>query len=187
MNNTIYFLRHAETEVDEELPVSQWQLSTRGKLQADMLLKEKAFKKVNIIVTSDEDKAYDTAYPIARKLGKTIDRFKQLNELNRDKSGYMQKEKWNFAVKYGMKNPDKSKAGWEKGSAALRRFTDKIEELDLAYNKRKILVVSHGIVLHMYFANKLGKMQFAFERMMKSKFCDWGTVKNGEVIKELGS
>ncbi len=185
MNNTFYLVRHAETEIERDVAASKWKLSMRGKLQAEMLAKDSLLSKADVIITSSEAKAYETAFPLAKKLGKEIDRFSALDELNRDRSGFLEKEAFDFAVKYAIKNPDKSKFDWEKASAALGRFRAKLDELDLAYNNRKIMVVSHGIVLNMYFAGLLGKLHIAYERTMRTRFCDYGIVKDGKVIRDI--
>lgn len=185
MNNTFYILRHAETEIDKEKPVSRWNLNLKGQLQAEQLCKDKLLKKADIIVASEEPKAYETAMPLARLLDKQVDRYKALNELNRDKSGYLPAKTFNFGVKYAMKNPDKHKFDWERASHAVERFSDKLTELDMAYNKKKIVVVSHGIVINLYIAQLLGKLHLAFERLQKNGFCSYAIVRDGMVEKDI--
>jgi len=185
MNNTFYIIRHAETEVNNDLPVSKWTLNIKGVIQSEKLASDKTFKKVNVLIASDEKKAIQTAKPIAKRLGLTIDKVKAFRELNRDKSGFLEPKTWNFCVKYAMKNPDKSKSDWELASNALQRFSDKIDELDLAYNKRKIIIVTHGIVANLYFAQLKGKLHQAYERMMKTDFCDYGIIKNGQIVQDI--
>jgi len=181
MNNTFYIARNAETTVDMDTPVSKWLLSTEGRQQTEKL----AGLKVDAIASSDEIKAVQTAEPLSRKLDLHIDKYPALRELNRDRSPPMDNKTWNFGVKYAMKNPDKSKFEWEKASSALARFSEKIQELDLAYNKRRILVVSHGIVVSMYFAQLLGKLHAAFERMQNTPHCAYGVVRDGKVVKDI--
>ncbi len=185
MNNTFYLVRHGETVVDKDEPVSKWKLSTRGLLQAEMLAKDRELSKADIIISSSEAKAYETAFPLARKLDKEIDRYSAFDELKRDRGGFLKKETFDFAVKYAVKNPDRSKFSWEKAGSALERFTAKIQELDLAYNSRNIVIVSHGIVLNMYFAALLGRLHEAYERLQRTRFCDYGIVKDSKVVKDI--
>ncbi|MBU0530347.1 MAG: histidine phosphatase family protein, partial [Nanoarchaeota archaeon] len=61
MNNKIFFLRHAETKVDSDTPISKWVLTEEGAKQAEELAKSDVFDEIDIIISSDEDKAFLTA------------------------------------------------------------------------------------------------------------------------------
>ncbi|MDO8752124.1 MAG: histidine phosphatase family protein, partial [Candidatus Wolfebacteria bacterium] len=69
MNNTFYFLRHAEVEIDKEVPVSSWRLTKEGKRVAYELAEQGIFDDVDMVVASEESKAIETAEPIAKRLG----------------------------------------------------------------------------------------------------------------------
>lgn len=77
-NNTFIFLRHAETKVDRNIKISQWTLTEKGKKDALKLSQLNVFKDFNIIITSNEEKAYQTATPLAEKLQKEINLRKYL-------------------------------------------------------------------------------------------------------------
>lgn len=66
MDNTLYILRHAATKLDSSKPVSKWVLSEEGKQQAEKLAKSGVFNDVDIIISSAEEKAHQTAKPIAK-------------------------------------------------------------------------------------------------------------------------
>ncbi|MCK4687733.1 MAG: histidine phosphatase family protein, partial [Candidatus Lokiarchaeota archaeon] len=66
-NNIIIFLRHAETKIDENLKISKWFLTKRGKKEATNISKLDLFNDIDIIITSNEEKAYQTAFPLAEK------------------------------------------------------------------------------------------------------------------------
>lgn len=185
MNNTFYFLRHAETRVDKTLPVSKWTLSKNGMKQAQELAKRDVFDDVDIIISSDEEKAYQTAKTIAEKLGKSIVRIPELNEIDRDKGGFLGKEEFDETVKFCLTNLDKSIRNWETANSALERFSKKIEEIDSRFENKKILIVSHGCVINLYFAKILNKLDKVFERWLRNSFCAWGVIKNNEVIKDI--
>jgi broad specificity phosphatase PhoE len=185
MDNTFIFIRHAHTQIDSKVPVSKWNLSTKGKFQSEMITKKPQFLKADVLISSDEKKAIDTLKPLARKLKKGTSSYRELNELFRDRGGFLSKESFSFVRKYAFKNPDKSKNHWELASNALSRFSEKIEEIDMAYENRTIIVVAHGIVLNLYFANLQGIMHEAYERSQKNTFCSYGFVKNKKVVRDL--
>ena len=59
-NNTLIFLRHAKTKVDRTIKNSEWELTESGKQEASNLINLELLSDVDIIITSDEDKAYYT-------------------------------------------------------------------------------------------------------------------------------
>ncbi len=185
MNNTFYFLRHAETEVDKNLPVSEWTLSENGIKQAEELANTDIFADINIVISSDEGKAHQTAKPIAEKLEKEIIRIPELNEIDRDKGAFLEKEKFDETIKSCLTNLNKSINNWETASHALERFSRQIEKLDSKHENVKMLIVSHGCVINLYFAKILDKLDEAFERWLRNTLCDWGIIKNSEVIKDI--
>ncbi len=143
MNNTFYFLRHGKTKVDNELPISQWVLSDVGEKQAKQLAQEGVFDEVDIVISSSEVKAYQTAKPIADKLRKEVIQSKEISELNRDRGGFMNAEEYEKSVEYCLLNREESVNNWETAKNALQRFSKKIEDLDNEYQNKNILIVGH--------------------------------------------
>jgi 2,3-bisphosphoglycerate-dependent phosphoglycerate mutase len=185
MNNTLYFLRHGHTKVDKVLPVSQWVLSSTGEKQADKLAQDKVFKDIDIIVSSTEQKAYQTTKPTAAALGLGIIQLEEICELDRDKGDFVSQEEYEMRVKVCVEHPDQSVYGWETATHALERFSKKIDELNKQYNNKKILIVGHGFTINMFFAKLLGELEKVYERLGRNDFADWGIVKDGEVIKDI--
>lgn len=187
MNNTFYFLRHGATQRDNNVPISQWNLSEKGEKEAKFLAEQDFFDEINIILSSSEQKAYQTAKPIADKLKKEITQVKEISELNRDKGGFMEPEKYEELVKYSLKHLDESVHNWETAIHALERFTKKIEEIDNQYENKKILVVGHGFTINLYFAKLLGDLNNVYKRFETNNYCDWGTIRNKKVIKDIAN
>lgn len=187
MNNTFYFLRHGATQRDINLPISQWNLSEKGEEQARKLAQQGVFDEIDVIFSSSEEKAYQTAKPIADKLKKDIIQIKEISELNRDKGGFMEAEEYEQAVKYTLEQLDKSVHNWETAIHALERFSKKIEEIDTQYTNRKILIVGHGFTINLYFAKLLGVLNHVYERFNANSYGDWGIVKDKKVIKDIAN
>lgn len=185
MNNTFYFLRHAETEVDKEIPVSYWKLSKEGKRAAYELADQGIFDDVHMIVASEEPKAIETAEPIAKRLGVELMCVAELGEIQRDSGGFLDKGDFDKAVRFSLTNLDESRREWEKGRDALLRFQGAIDRIDSECEHKNILIVAHGCVVNLYLAHLLGRLHETHARMMKTRFCDFGIVQNGEVIEDI--
>lgn len=63
----------------------------------------------------------------------------------------------------------------------------KIEEIDKHYENKKILIVSHGFTINLYFAKLLGILDKVYERFLTNNYADWGIVKNKKVIKDIAN
>jgi broad specificity phosphatase PhoE len=187
MNNSFYFLRHGHTKADKDLPISQWVLSSRGEEQAQKLVEEGIFKDIDLIFSSTEKKAYQTAKPIADALGKEIVQIEELSELDRDKGGFMGKDEYEETVKKCLGNLNQSINHWETANHALNRFSRKIDELDKEYEDKKILVVGHGFTINMYFSKLLGVLDKVYQRVQTNDYADWGVVSRGRVVEDITS
>ncbi|MFW9969940.1 MAG: histidine phosphatase family protein [Candidatus Odinarchaeota archaeon] len=185
-NNTFIFLRHAETEVDRNIKISNWKLSKQGKKDALDLINLNLFSDVDVIISSNEDKAYKTAYPLSEKLHKEVTRDKNLNEINRDHGRFLDnKEEYLKYMKFCIENRNQSINNWETGNHAIERFTKQIVEIDNKYINKKILIVTHGGVINLYFAKIKGELDKIFERILSNMFCDYGIIQNGKILKDI--
>jgi broad specificity phosphatase PhoE len=185
MTIEITFLRHAETLRDEKIPVSKWGLSPEGLKQAKAVrtvLKKYPF---DYVISSGEDKAYETAKFFENMISSRIKSNPLFNELNRDTGPYLSNDEYPKAVQYAMDTPSKSVHEWETVDSALDRFKYGVEQLNQKYQSKTLLVVSHGIVLTVFFASLLNCMNMAFDRWKNLRFCAYGIVKDGAVIKDI--
>lgn len=187
-NNKLIFLRHAETKVDENSVISKWFLTEKGKKEAITLLNSEFFDDIDLIITSDEEKAYQTAYPLSKRLHQDIIRDKNLNEIIRDHGGFLKnKEEYTKILSLCVKNRNQSYNNWETANHALKRFSKRIQEINSKYSNKNIMIVAHGIVINLYFAEILEKLENVFERWSTNTFCDYGIIQNNEVIKDIAN
>jgi len=184
-NNFLILLRHAETKIDENLKISKWFLTERGKKEATNISKLDLFNDIDIIITSNEEKAYQTAFPLAEKLQLEIIRDEKLNEIMRDQGRFLEKEEYLKTMELCMANRDQSYNKWETVNSALKRFSKKIEEIDSRYSNKKILIVAHRGVINLYFAKMLEKLDIVFNRALSNSFCDYGIIQDGKVLKDI--
>lgn len=185
MNNTLIFLRHGKTIQDKSKPISQWRLAETGKKTAKELAASGIFDDVDIVISSNEKKAYQTAKPFADRIGKRIIKISELSELNRDKGGLLTQENYRRMMVKIFKELDFEAYKWETSRHALRRFKHAIENIDKQYHNKKILIVIHGIVMSLYFADIQNIRENIFMRWESLAFCAWGIVKNGKIVKDV--
>ncbi|NHJ22251.1 MAG: histidine phosphatase family protein [Candidatus Lokiarchaeota archaeon] len=185
-NNTLILLRHAEVKVEEKVVISKWSLTERGQKKAMDLFDLDFFQNVDIIITSGEEKAFQTAYPLSEKLHKKIVKDENLNEISRDQGKYFKtKDEYLDTMKLCVENRTKSFNSWETANHALERFSNTILDIDSKYTNKKILIVAHGGVINLYFASILEQFDKIFKRFLSNSFLDYGIIQDSKIIKDI--
>jgi len=184
MNNKFIFLRHASTKFNPNKPAYKWILKDEGIEQVSKLCDDNIFFEVDIIISSTEKKAIQTAHYIAKNQEKKIVTNSALNEFNRGEKAIETAEEYRQCVKSIFN--DIHIDGWETAENALKRFRDEIAKIDQEHTEKIILIVSHGIILSLYFGFLLTiDSSNLFERWEQFKFCTWGIVENNKVTKDI--
>ena len=185
MTNSLYLLRHAETKVDFSTPVRDWPITVNGTEQARALAKSKAFSAIDGIIHSSEGKARQTAEVFAEGLDVQMYQISGLDELYREHEGILTNEEYRDRVRRTLIDPDRAVPGWESGTSALDRFEDSVKKIDIMFHQKNVLIISHGIVLTLYFCKLKGFESIAFERWSQLKFLSWGLVRDGGVLVDI--
>ena len=73
----------------------------------------------------------------------------------------------------------------ESGNEALLRFKAGVEAVVKVNPNKTILIVTHGTVLNIYFADLLNSYDELQDRWNKTDFCAIGIVEDGSVIQDI--
>lgn len=171
--NTYFLLRHGETpyQVMRENIHYPWPevtpilLTERGKRQIETVAKELKKEKIDIIFSSDINRACQTAEIVAKELGLKINFDKKLRDINY--GIYQGRPRKEFYKEF----PDAKKRfctvpkNGESWSDCKKRVEDFIKEVEKKYQGKKILIIGHGDPL------------WLLEGLMKNK-------TNEELLKE---
>ncbi|MGY5858691.1 MAG: histidine phosphatase family protein [Candidatus Thorarchaeota archaeon] len=185
MSNSLYFLRHAETKIKPEKPVREWNLTRAGRLSTLDLVESKVFDKMEGIIHSSENKAKQTANILAKALNVDSYELPEIDELNRNHGGFLTNEEYRARVRATLSNWDNNEPGWESANDALRRFLDGVRRTNIMFHNKNILVVSHGLVLTLYFSFMRSLRSIAYERWAQLKFLSWGLVRENRVLIDI--
>ena len=186
MSNIYTFLRHASTQMDENKPVDKWILTEEGRKEIQDIVGTGIFDDIDIIISSSEKKAIQTAYYLSERIGKDVHLNPDLRELHRGGEYIETKEEYETRVWRCFNNPSDCSFGWETIEKCLERIQRAITRFDDRYTDKKIFIVSHGIILTAYFGELLDlPKEEMFERWKKLQFCAWGKVENNKVIKDI--
>lgn len=178
-------LRHGETQFTREKTNHEWSLSQKGVSQVIEVAETGCFDDIDVIVSSMEEKALQTAMIIANRVQKEISVNFDLGEHDRRNSGFLEQNEFNETIQYAFNNMNQSKRRWETTKDALERFTNAVNEIDSKHEDSNILVVSHGTVLSLYFANQMRTLDNVYDRWKSLDYCSWGIVQGRQVMKDI--
>jgi len=186
MPNTYIFLRHAKVRKDTDAPSDTWVLSEEGIKFIEEVAATGIFDNIEKIITSSQKKCIQTAYFLADRLDKEIVTNPGLNEIDKGTDLIEDPEEYEEQVKKVFENYSESVSGWEPANHAFRRFQLAMDRIEQEYKHNIILIVSHGIVLTLYFNYLLKENQGnLFPRWKALKGCAWGRVKDNEVLRDI--
>jgi broad specificity phosphatase PhoE len=143
--NKIYFITHPEVIIDKNISITEWKLSEKGLERVDNLLIQPWINDIDVIFSSNENKAKIAAKKIADKLNLEINYLQELGEMDRSSTGFLEPNEFNEIVDKFFENPNESIKGWEKAVDVQNRIVKAIEKvISLSDENKNIAVIAHG-------------------------------------------
>jgi len=158
----LILVRHSLTEIIENAHAREWSLSEQGRARAHGLAAHLIPYEPEIIVSSFERKAQQTATILGENLGLNFYVADGLHEHDRSRSPFYSADKFQSLVREFFDNPDALIFGSETANQAFLRF-QKAVELTMSSNKNKtVLIVSHGTVISLFVSRLIGMDGWVF-------------------------
>ena len=180
------FLRHARIKKDSDSHSEKWVLSDEGIKYIEEMFAAGTFDDVDVIISSSQKMCIQTAFFLSERLGKEIITNPGLNEIEKGVKLIETSDEYMELAKEVLTNYEKSIANWEPANKAFKRYQMTIERIDKEYNHKKILIVSHGIVMNLYFTHMLKlPLSNLFPRYKSLKQCAWGIIKDNVVERDI--
>ncbi|MCJ7817935.1 MAG: phosphoglycerate mutase family protein, partial [Candidatus Thorarchaeota archaeon] len=172
-------------KIDLRKSARNWDLTEAGKLSSMELSKSQAFSKIDGIIHSSENKAKQTADIIAKETGVETYELEEFDELKRNHNASLTNEEYRALVRETLTNCEQPVTNWESGEDALARFMEGIRRTNMMFYDKNVLVVSHGLVMTLYFSSLTYFRKIAYERWAQLKFLSWGLVRDGKVLIDI--
>ena len=185
MSNSLYFLRHAETQIQQDKPAREWNLTKSGERSTLELAESQVISKINWIIHSSEMKARQTADIISNVINVEKYELPEIDELRRDHKGLLSKEEYRARVRLALTDWEQNVPDWESGEDALSRFMEGVRRINIMFHDKNILIVSHGLILTLYFSSLTHFWKIAYERWTQLKFLSWGLVRDDKVLIDI--
>lgn len=165
MNNRYYFLRHAEADRSLDLPNNELPLTDFGNGQASDLISRINELDIDLIFSSPFKRALQTVTPTADYLD--LDVYMQETLQGRDIGALKKDQLWDF-LKASWEDFDLKQSGCESAKECQARMSAFIAELEMNYQNKNILVVSHSNVIATYLSQFSEEIDFDWFKNMKS-------------------
>jgi broad specificity phosphatase PhoE len=158
----LVLIKHSLPEIIPNVPASEWKLSETGRIRCKALAEKIVPYSPDMVISSVEPKAVETAQIIAKHISKTFHTFEGLHEHNRTGVDFVSKEQLEASVNAFFKFPEKLVFGNETALQAHERFSKAITSLENEYQNQNLAVVAHGTVITLFVAKAVGLEPFSF-------------------------
>jgi len=153
----LLLVKHSVPEIVEGMPAREWVLSEEGRERARKLAALLLPYQTEIILSSVEPKAWETASILAEVLGLTVQAVNGLQEHDRSTSPYYAKSEFEKLVQEYFEKPDLLVFGKETARQSLARFRETVETAVEAHRDKIMMIVSHGTVISLFVAWLTGR------------------------------
>lgn len=158
----LILIKHSMPEIISSVPASQWHLGELGRARSELLATKLGECQLDVVVSSIEPKAIETAQIVANRLGKPFETSEELHEHERDRVPFGNAKQFEKAVAEMFANPSKLVFGEETANGAHARFSNSVSNLIEKHSRRNIAIVSHGTVITLYVSRLMNVEPFDF-------------------------
>jgi broad specificity phosphatase PhoE len=152
----LILIKHSLPEVVENVPAREWKLSAEGRVRAWKLAEKLIEYQPEVIISSLEPKAQETAHIMADHFGLDCQEFEDLHEHDRSKSPYSSRDEFQALVQKFFERPDELVFGSETATEALQRFEKAVYSIMNLYEGKTVFVVAHGTIISLFVSKLTG-------------------------------
>lgn len=152
MTTYLILVKHSVPQIYGDRPANTWQLSDEGRLRAQRLAEELKSFEPEIIFSSDEPKAQETAEIIAGHLRLNIQTASGFREHDRRNVPYLSHATFQASMRRFFQEPDQLVFGNETANQAHARFYKALHSILNENQNKTIVVVTHGTVISLFVA-----------------------------------
>ena len=144
MSTNHRYLTHPQVLIEPNKPVPEWSLNEIGANRIAALANSNALVGTQLVVSSAETKAIETATPLADALKCRLEVREYMHENDRSSTGFLQPDEFETVADQFFAYPDRSVRGWETATAAQSRIVKEVCDCLHGHPQGDILFVGHG-------------------------------------------
>ena len=143
----LILIKHARPEIVPSEPPQRWRLSDEGRRSCAVLAQRIAGYEPQRMISSDEDKAVETAELVAADLKIPSEIAPDLHEHDRSNVPHMASRDFISHVELMLRRPRELVLGRETAEQAADRFERAVRACCAKHNDQTLAIVSHGTVI----------------------------------------
>ena len=150
MTNHLILVKHSVPEIYGDQPANTWKLSEEGRSRAQHLAEELKSFEPDVILSSEEPKAKETAEIVANDLGLKMQMFPDLHEHDRSNVPYLSHDAFQASMRDFFQEPDQLVFGRETANQVYARVYQAIHHILNEYRNKTVVIVTHGTVISLF-------------------------------------
>ena len=156
MTKYLILVKHSLPQLAEYRPANTWSLSVEGQLRAHQLAEQLERFEPEVIVSSNEPKAKETAEILASRFQLGMQVIPDLHEHDRSNVPYLSDKEFQASIREFFQKPDELVFGSETANQAHTRFYRTVHSILNEHRNRTVLIVTHGTVISLFVSRLTG-------------------------------
>src|SRR6266487_4239308 len=156
MKNTLILVKHSLPGVVEDLPAHEWKLSDEGRARVKRLSEQLTRFQPEMVVSSNEPKARETAEIIARSHQLEVHLVEDLHEHDRSDISYLSQAEFQASIREFFRKPDVLVFGKETMNQRHARFSRAVNSILNDHVNKTVAIVAHGTVISLFVSRLTG-------------------------------
>lgn len=166
MNKYLILVKHSIPEIVENVPAQEWKLSEEGRARAKRLAQQLELYQPEVIISSPEPKAKETAEIIAGVHQIELHVAENLHEHDRGNVPFLTHDKFQASIHEFFQKPTELVFGKETADQAHARFYRSVHSILNEHTNRTVVIVTHGTVLSLFVSRLTGSSDFELWNML---------------------
>ena len=159
-------VKHSLPVVDSAVPSREWRLSEEGQVRSRILAEKLGQYDLDMIVSSNEPKAIETASISASRLNVSVEVVEGLHEHEHRNVGFLEKDRFEQSISRFYAQPAELVFGEETADTAYKRFSKSVKGLSERFPQENLALITHGTVLSLYVSRITQQDPFAMWKQL---------------------
>jgi broad specificity phosphatase PhoE len=156
MTKYLILVKHSVPEIDEARPANVWSLSKEGQVRARRLAEQLEDFEPEVILSSNEPKAKETAEIVASRLQLDTHVVPGVHEHDRGNVLFLPHDLFQASVREFFQKPDELVFGMETANQAHTRFYRAVHSILTDHRNKTVVIVTHGTVISLFVSRLTG-------------------------------
>lgn len=156
MTKYLILVKHSVPQMEPDEPANTWRLSEEGRLRTHRLAEQLEHYEPEVLVSSGEPKAKETAEILAADLRLTMQIFPDLHEHDRSNVPFLSHDAFQSSIREFFRKPDQLVFGGETADQAHARFYRAVHSVLNEYRDKTMAIVTHGTVISLFVSRLAG-------------------------------